>query len=160
MRVQYFQRGFCEVNTPTMFKNELWKTSGHYFKYAKDMFFCCVEDEEFGLKPMNCPSHCLIFKSELKSFRDLPLRIADFGVLHRNELSGALSGLTRVRKFHQDDAHIFCRKDQIEDEVIGQLKFIDFIYGLFGFEYSLELSTRPEQFIGDINLWNSAEQQL
>lgn len=101
MRKQYFLRGYTEVNTPTMFKNELWKTSGHFFKYAKDMFFVHTdEEEEFGIKPMNCPSHCLIFRNELKSFREMPQRIADFGVLHRNELSGALSGLTRVRKFH------------------------------------------------------------
>lgn len=97
---EYFYRGFTEVITPTMFKNELWKTSGHYFKYAKDMFFSQNEDEHFGIKPMNCPSHCLMFKNSLKSYRDLPIRYADFGVLHRNEISGALTGLTRVRKFH------------------------------------------------------------
>lgn len=109
VKSEYFLRGFQEVITPTMFKNELWKTSGHYFKYAKDMFFSQDGEEEFGIKPMNCPSHCLMFKNSLKSYRDLPIRFADFGVLHRNEVSGSLTGLTRVRKFHQDDAHIFCR---------------------------------------------------
>ena len=100
MKKEYHFRGFEEVNTPTMFKNELWKTSGHYFKYKDDMFFAKSENEEFGLKPMNCPSHCLMFKNSLNCYRDLPVRDADFGVLHRNELSGALTGLTRVRKFH------------------------------------------------------------
>lgn len=134
MRKQYYLRGYTEVNTPTMFKNELWKTSGHYFKYAKDMFFVNTDEgEQFGIKPMNCPSHCLVFGSSLWSFWDMPLRIADFGVLHRNELSGALTGLTRVRKFHQDDAHIFCRPDQIEQEVLSTLEFIDYVYSLFGF---------------------------
>lgn len=99
-----------------MFKNELWKTSGHYFKYKEDMFFSKSEEsehhcEEFGIKPMNCPSHCILFGSRLRSYRDLPIRYADFGVLHRNEKSGALTGLTRVRKFHQDDAHIFCTSE-------------------------------------------------
>ena len=105
MRSEYKYRGFKEVNTPTMFKNELWKTSGHYFKYKEDMFFSKSEEnehhcEEFGIKPMNCPSHCILFGSRLRSYRDLPIRYADFGVLHRNEKSGALTGLTRVRKFH------------------------------------------------------------
>lgn len=160
MKKEYFYRGFDEVNTPTMFKSSLWKVSGHYFKYLEDMFLLKADDEEYGLKPMNCPSHCLIFNSDLKSYRDLPVRMADFGVLHRNEDSGALTGLTRVRKFHQDDAHIFCRKDQIESEIYGQLAFIKYVYDLLELDYSFELSTRPKNYVGDKKLWRSAEEQL
>jgi threonyl-tRNA synthetase len=160
MKSEYFYRGFDEVNTPTMFKSSLWKISGHYFKYLEDMFMLKADNEEYGLKPMNCPSHCLIFNSDLKSYRDLPIRMADFGVLHRNEDSGALTGLTRVRKFHQDDAHIFCRKDQIKSEIYGQLAFIKYVYDLLGLNYSFELSTRPSNFVGDKKLWRSAEEQL
>ena len=160
MRHEYNFRGFNEVNTPTMFKNELWKTSGHYFKYKDDMYFVKTKDEEFGIKPMNCPSHCVMFGTMLRSYRDLPVRYADFGVLHRNEISGALSGLTRVRKFHQDDAHIFCRPDQIEEEIRSQLEFITYIYSVFGFEFSLELSTRPENYLGTIEMWDDAENGL
>jgi len=110
---------------------------------------------------MNCPGHCLMFGHELRSFRDLPIRLADFGVLHRNELSGALSGLTRVRRFQQDDAHIFCRHDQIESEVAGVLDFLKFTYGVFGFDFSLQLSTRPEKdFLGEVKTWDEAERQL
>ena len=160
MRKQYTYRGFSEVNTPNMFKTDLWKMSGHYFKYREDMFFVKTEDEEHGLKPMNCPSHCLMFGSTLRSYRDLPIRMADFGVLHRNELSGALSGMTRVRKFHQDDAHIFCRNDQIMDEIVNQLEFVEYVYSNFGFEFSVELSTRPEKYLGTIDMWDSAEKSL
>lgn len=157
---EYVFRGFAEVNTPTMFKTDLWKTSGHYFKYKDDMFFVESDDCQHGLKPMNCPSHCLLFASQLRSYRDLPIRFADFGVLHRNEASGALSGLTRVRKFHQDDAHIFCTEEQIQEEINGQLELVTHVYGLFGFEFSLELSTRPEKFLGTKELWDSAELAL
>lgn len=160
MKKEYSFRGFSEVNTPTMFKVDLWKTSGHYFKYKDDMFFVQSDDCEHGLKPMNCPSHCLIFASSLRSYRDLPIRFADFGVLHRNEASGALSGLTRVRKFHQDDAHIFCTEEQIQAEIKSQLELVTFIYDLFGFEFNLELSTRPEKFLGTKELWDSAELAL
>ena len=109
---------------------------------------------------MNCPGHCLIFKSQPHSYKELPIRIADFGVLHRNELSGALSGLTRVRRFQQDDAHIFCRGDQIEQEVLDCLDFLDHVYGLFGFEFELFLSTRPKDSLGTDELWEEAEAQL
>lgn len=160
MRKQYHFRGFTEVNTPNMFKSTLWKTSGHYFKYKGNMFFLDVEEQEFGLKPMNCPSHCVMFNSSLRSYRDLPIRYADFGVLHRNEASGALHGLTRVRKFHQDDAHIFISEDQIEDEISEQLNFLRYVYDLIGFKYNFELSTRPEQFLGEIETWDKAETAL
>ena len=160
IKKEYKYRGFEEVNTPTMFKVDLWKTSGHYFKYKDDMFFVQADDCEHGLKPMNCPSHCLLFASHLRSYRDLPIRFADFGVLHRNEASGALSGLTRVRKFHQDDAHIFCTEEQIQNEIKGQLELITYVYDLFGFQFSLELSTRPEKYLGNKELWDSAEEAL
>lgn len=124
------------------------------------MFFAKSENEEFGLKPMNCPSHCIMFKNSLKSYRDLPLRYADFGVLHRNEASGTLTGLTRVRKFHQDDAHIFCRPDQVKEEILGQVDFISYIYDLFGFKFELELSTRPENYLGTIEMWEDAQKNL
>lgn len=160
MRKQYHYRGFKEVNTPNMFKNTLWKTSGHYFKYKENIFFLEIEDQEFGLKPMNCPSHCVMFDSELKSFRDLPLRFADFGVLHRNEASGALAGLTRVRKFHQDDAHIYISEDQIEQEITDQINFLRYVYNIFGFKFEFELSTRPELYLGTLDVWNKAEAAL
>jgi len=124
------------------------------------MFCFDVEGKQWAMKPMNCPGHCLIFASAIRSYRDLPLRLADFGVLHRNELSGALSGLTRVRRFQQDDAHIYCREDQVEAEVLGSLQFMKEVYDTFGMTYKLELSTRPKKALGDIALWNTAEEAL
>lgn len=160
MRRQYHFRGFTEVNTPNVFKNDLWKISGHYFKYKEDMFFVKTEEEEHGVKPMNCPSHCLLFNASLRSYRDLPIRYADFGVLHRNEASGSLGGMTRVRKFHQDDAHIFCREDQILEEIKNQLEFVSYVYSLFGFDYKFELSTMPEKHLGTRAMWENAEKAL
>ncbi|KAE8778534.1 putative threonyl-tRNA synthetase [Hordeum vulgare] len=160
LRQQYRDRGYQEVESPTIYKMKLWETSGHSANYKENMFVLEIDGEEFGLKPMNCPGHCIIFKHETRSYRELPLRIADFGVLHRNEDSGALSGLTRVRRFQQDDAHIFCRERQIKEEVKSVLEFINYVYGIFGFNYELELSTRPEKHLGDIETWNKAEQQL
>jgi threonyl-tRNA synthetase len=124
------------------------------------MFSFEVEGQEWAMKPMNCPGHCLMFASSIRSYRDLPLRFADFGVLHRNELSGALSGLTRVRRFQQDDAHIYCREDQIEDEVLGALDFMKSVYDTFGMTYKLELSTRPKKALGEVELWQRAEAAL
>lgn len=112
------------------------------------------------MKPMNCPGHCLIFDHEIRSYRDLPLRLAEFGVLHRNEISGALSGLTRVRRFVQDDAHLFCTLEQIEEEVLGCLDFLDYIYEIFGFKFELQLSTRPEERLGSEEEWDKAEEAL
>lgn len=134
--------------------------SGHYFKYKENIFFINDNGEEHGLKPMNCPGHCVMFDMIQRSYRDLPIRMADFGVLHRNELTGALSGLTRVRRFQQDDAHIFCRVDQIEIEILGVLDLLDYIYSVFGFKYVLELSTRPQKYLGNIEDWNIAEDAL
>ena len=124
------------------------------------MFIFDVEEQEWGMKPMNCPGHCLMFGHRLRSYRELPLRVADFGVLHRNEVSGALTGLTRVRRFQQDDAHIFCRQDQIKSEVLGSLGFMKFVYEVLGMTFKLELSTRPEKALGDQALWDLAEGQL
>jgi len=160
IRVEYIKRGYTEVITPNIFDMKLWETSGHAAKYRENMFLFECEGTEFGLKPMNCPGHCCMFKHSRKSYRDLPQRIADFGVLHRNEISGSLTGLTRVRRFQQDDAHIFCRIDQIEDEVEGVLDFLDYVYGVFGFTFEVELSTRPENKLGTDEMWDQAERAL
>jgi threonyl-tRNA synthetase len=160
IRKEYLIRGLSEVVSPNIFNLRLWKTSGHYKNYKENMFMVKIESQGFGLKPMNCPGHCLMFDSKARSYKELPIRYADFGVLHRNEISGALSGLTRVRRFQQDDAHIFCAPDQIMDEILGQLEFLEYVYSIFGFEYELFLSTRPEKALGDIELWDSAEKSL
>nr|BAJ93554.1 predicted protein [Hordeum vulgare subsp. vulgare] len=160
LRKEYRERGYREVLSPNIYNMQLWETSGHAANYKDNMFVFEIEKQEFGLKPMNCPGHCLMFGHKVRSYRELPLRMADFGVLHRNELSGALTGLTRVRRFQQDDAHIFCTESQIKDEVGACLEFIDYVYKIFGFQYELELSTRPEKYLGDIETWNKAEQQL
>eukprot|EP00927_Polykrikos_kofoidii_P025753 TRINITY_DN23078_c0_g1_i1.p1 TRINITY_DN23078_c0_g1~~TRINITY_DN23078_c0_g1_i1.p1 ORF type:complete len:903 (-),score=146.49 TRINITY_DN23078_c0_g1_i1:66-2774(-) len=160
LRAEYRRRGFEEVITPNIYASELFKRSGHYHNYREDMYGFKVEGQEWFLKPMNCPGHCVIFDSRPRSHRELPLRLASFGVLHRNELSGTLTGLTRVRRFQQDDAHVFCRDDQIRDEVFAALTFVFDIYKLFGFKFSLALSTRPKKSLGGEELWNRAEMQL
>ncbi|KAH9906344.1 threonyl-tRNA synthetase-like protein [Xylariomycetidae sp. FL2044] len=174
LRKQYVRYGFDEVITPTIYKKALWKKSGHLENYSDDMFTVTStspsrsdptengEEDEYGLKPMNCPGHCLIFASQRRSYRDLPIRYADFSPLHRNEISGALSGLTRVRRFHQDDGHIFCRPMQIEEEIRKTLDFVRVVYSTFKLgPYRLALSTRPaDHFIGTPEDWNSAEEAL
>jgi threonyl-tRNA synthetase len=175
LRDQYAHFGFQEVITPTIYKKSLWEKSGHWENYAEDMFSVTGrgasgenegrqigEDEEYGLKPMNCPGHCLIFASKQRSYRDLPIRYADFSPLHRNETSGALSGLTRVRRFHQDDGHIFCRPSQIREEISQTLDFVRLAYEVFQLgPYRLALSTRPKgNFIGTVEEWDSAELAL
>merc|ERR1712002_1263306 len=157
MKEEYWRRGFQEVISPNMYNAKLWKTSGHWDHYAENMFRFDVEKESFGLKPMNCPGHCLIFDQRPRPYKELPLRMADFGVLHRNELSGALTGLTRVRRFQQDDAHIFCRPDQIKAEMAAALAFMEHVYSVFGCAYQLRLSTRPEKYIGDIEVEQGGE---
>jgi len=159
IRSEYRNRGYQEVLSPTVFHTDLWRTSGHWENYKDNMFSFRCENQEFGVKPMNCPGHCLMFKREgdVRSYRDLPIRFADFGVLHRNELSGALSGLTRVRRFQQDDAHIFCRRDQLKSEIMGVLDMLQTVYDVFGFQFNLELSTRPAKYMGDLELWDQAE---
>ncbi|KAL2798329.1 hypothetical protein BJX66DRAFT_44135 [Aspergillus keveii] len=160
LRSEYRKRGYQEVQTPNMYDVGIWKTSGHWEHYKDDMFKLDVEKREWALKPMNCPGHFVLFGHRERSYRELPLRIADFGVLHRNEASGALHGLTRVRKFQQDDTHIFCTQDQIESEIEGLFDFLQSIYGLFGFTFKLKLSTRPEKYLGQLETWNYAEEQL
>lgn len=160
IKTEYRKRGFSEVISPNIYNAKLWQTSGHWQHYAENMFSFDVEKEKFALKPMNCPGHCLIFDHRIRSWRELPLRMADFGVLHRNELSGALTGLTRVRRFQQDDAHIFCTPEQIKEEITGCLHFLNHVYGIFGFTFDLVLSTRPEKFLGEIEVWNEAEKAL
>lgn len=160
LKEEYWKRGYQEVASPNMFNSTLWKTSGHWQHYSEDMFTFDVEKEKWALKPMNCPGHCLIFKHRERSYRELPIRMADFGILHRNEASGALSGLTRVRRFQQDDTHIFCTEDQITEEIAALFDFLREVYGKFGFTFKLKLSTRPEGFLGEIETWNKAEARL
>ncbi|KAI2776636.1 threonyl-tRNA synthetase-like protein [Daldinia loculata] len=175
LRKQYVRYGFDEVITPTIYKKALWRKSGHLENYSDDMYTVTStsplrsdssqpgdEEDEYGLKPMNCPGHCLIFASQLRSYRQLPIRYADFSPLHRNEVSGALSGLTRVRRFHQDDGHIFCRPIQIEEEIKKTLDFVRIVYSTFKLgPYRLALSTRPaDHYIGTAEEWESAENAL
>jgi threonyl-tRNA synthetase len=181
LKEQYWKRGYQEVITPNLFNSDLWKTSGHWDYYKDDMFIIGnsndshiisstpassslpgrhKEPSRMALKPMNCPGHCLVFGHRERTYRELPWRVADFGVLHRNEASGALSGVTRVRRFQQDDAHIFCREDQIKAEIDGLFDFLREMYGLLGFKYTMKLSTRPEKFMGEIETWDRAEKIL
>lgn len=161
IREEYKKRGYQEVITPLLYEKKLWQTSGHWEHFRENMFTMEVEGKEFALKPMNCPSHVLIYASKSRSYKDLPLRIADFAPLHRNELSGVLAGLTRVRKMSQDDAHIFITPEQIEDEIFRVLDFTHYIYKeVFDFEYEIEVSTRPEKYMGEIETWKRAESSL
>jgi len=169
---EYHKRGYDEVNTPNIFNVELWKISQHWKHYQEDMFsFKDADKGLYGLKPMNCPGHCLMFRHATRSYRELPMRYADFGVLHRNESSGSLSGLIRVRKFCQDDAHIFCRESQVYDEIMAALEFMKHVYALFGMTFKLERSTRPKKACGLVNddgspnvagiaMWDNAEATL
>lgn len=175
LRAQYPSYGFEEVLSPIIYKKSLWETSGHWDNYKDDMFVVTGrgaqgdhdlereigEDEEYGLKPMNCPGHCLLFKSHRRSYKDLPIRYADFSPLHRNELSGALSGLTRLRRFHQDDGHIFCRQSQLKQEIFRTLDFVQLVYETLKLgDYKLRLGTRPEHFVGTVGDWDTAEDHL
>jgi threonyl-tRNA synthetase len=159
-RTENAARGYREVRTPILYDVDLWKQSGHWEKYKDNMYFTDVEERSMGLKPMNCPAHVQIYKADRRSYRDLPIRMSEAGLVHRHEASGVLHGLLRVRAFTQDDAHIFCTPEQIEEEVLGCLDFGFFLYDLFGFEPRLELSTRPEQRIGDDAMWDAAESAL
>ncbi|EFE39210.1 hypothetical protein TRV_06122 [Trichophyton verrucosum HKI 0517] len=160
LRTEYRKRGYQEVQSPNMYDVGIWRQSGHWAHYKDDMFKLDVEKRDWALKPMNCPGHCIMFGHRERSYRELPLRMADFGVLHRNEASGALHGLTRVRKFQQDDTHIFCTDNQIMEEIEGLFDFLRAIYGLFGFSFKLKLSTRPEKYLGKLETWDFAEAQL
>ncbi|MEA2457031.1 MAG: threonyl-tRNA synthetase, partial [Thermoleophilaceae bacterium] len=159
-RTENARRGYREVKTPILTDVELWKQSGHWDKYRDHMYFTDVEGRPMGLKPMNCPAHIQIYKEERRSYRDLPIRYSEQGLVHRHEPSGTLHGLMRVRHITQDDAHIFCTQEQIEAEVLGCLDFGFFLYDIFGFEPRLELSTRPENRIGSDEMWDSAEAAL
>lgn len=155
------KNGYVVINTPIMLSKELWEISGHWDHYKEDMFITQADESEYAIKPMNCPGAILVYKNSLHSYKELPLRYAELGHVHRNEASGALNGLFRVRTFTQDDAHILLRVDQIGDEITKILKLYDEVYSLFGLDYNIELSTRPEEnYIGDINVWNEAEEKL
>lgn len=161
IRELYRETGYQEVITPQIFDVELFKTSGHLANYKENMYFTRVEERDFASKPMNCPSHCLMFGAEKHSYKELPLRIADFGRLHRFELSGAMHGLTRVRTFCQDDAHIFCAMDQLQSEISGFMKLLNRVYDILGMNnYKIYLSTRPEKRMGAESYWDMAENAL
>jgi threonyl-tRNA synthetase len=154
------KRGYVEVKTPVIFEKTLWETSGHWEKFREHMFLIPEGERTYGLKPMNCPGHMRIFGNRLRSYRELPLRLAEAGTLHRNELAGTLHGLTRVRHVTQDDSHLFCTREQIEDEVFGCLDFTVYLYELFGLEYKFELSTRPDNKLGADEEWDFTEGAL
>ncbi|RIN29855.1 threonine--tRNA ligase, partial [Staphylococcus succinus] len=160
LRKLQFEEDYEEVYTPFIMNETLWKESGHWDHYKDNMYFTEVDDIKYALKPMNCPGHMLIYKNEHHSYRDLPIRMAEFGQVHRHELSGSLNGLFRVRTFNQDDAHIYVTQNQIENEILNILNLIDKVYTIFEFDYNIELSTRPDDYMGDVNLWNFAETSL
>ncbi|WP_297404383.1 threonine--tRNA ligase [uncultured Cetobacterium sp.] len=160
-RREHEKAGYEMIQTPIMLNKELWETSGHWMNYRENMYTSVIDETEFAIKPMNCPGGVLVYKYGMHSYKDLPIRAGELGIVHRHEFSGALHGLMRVRNFTQDDAHIFMTPDQIEEEIIGVVNLIDKFYrGLFGFEYSIELSTRPEKAIGDQEIWDKAESAL
>lgn len=158
---EHTKEGYQITKTPIMLNKELWELSGHWYNYRENMYTSEIDEKTFAIKPMNCPGGMLVYKNSLHSYKDLPLRIGELGQVHRHEASGALNGLFRVRTFTQDDAHIFMRTDQIEEEVIRLINFIDRMYKTFNLTYSIELSTRPEEkYIGDIEVWNKSEKAL
>ncbi|WP_442764312.1 threonine--tRNA ligase [Sulfurospirillum cavolei] len=154
------KRGYQPVRGPEILKSDAWKISGHYQNYGENMYFTVIDEAEYGIKPMNCLGHIKVFQSEVRSYRDLPLKFFEYGVVHRHEKSGVLHGLFRVREFTQDDAHIFCTPDQIKENVIEILSFVDSIMKTFGFHYDMEISTRPEKSIGDDRYWEAATEGL
>ncbi len=157
---EHVKEGYQFIQTPTMLSQELWEVSGHWNNYRENMYTSSIDERNFAIKPMNCPGGILVYKHELHSYKELPLRIAELGLVHRHEASGALNGLFRVRAFTQDDAHIFMREDQIQDEVVRLIDFIDRFYAVFGLTYKIELSTRPDKFIGEIEMWDKSEEAL
>ncbi|MFH0890181.1 MAG: threonine--tRNA ligase [Candidatus Aenigmatarchaeota archaeon] len=159
-REKLAKAGYVEITTPIMMKKSIWEQSGHWDHYKDSMFFTKTDDAEFAIKPMNCPGAILFFKNSKKSYRNLPLRVAEFGMIHRNELSGVVGGLFRVREFTQDDAHLFVRVDQLENELADVVDLVSDFYKQFGFAFHVELSTRPENSIGSDELWNKAESAL
>ena len=159
-REEHQKACYEEITTPQILDNKLWKISGHWDKYKDNMFTTDYEGREFAVKPMNCPGAMMVYRSSPKSYKDLPLRYGELGIVHRQELSGVLSGLFRLIQFTQDDAHIFCTEKQLESEIICIMQMIDKFYKIFGFKYSVELSTRPEKRIGDEKVWDNAEKVL
>ena len=158
---EHTKEGYEFIKTPIMLNKELWELSGHWYNYRENMYVSEIDDRTFAIKPMNCPGGMLVYKNSLHSYKDLPLRIGELGQVHRHEASGALNGLFRVRTFTQDDAHIFMTEDQIEEEVIRLISFIDRIYSIFNLTYEIELSTRPEEkYIGEIEVWDRSEKAL
>lgn len=157
---EHRKRGYEEIKTPLIMNEKLWRTSGHWDHYKDNMYFTKIDGEDYAIKPMNCPGSLLAYKRKMWSYRDFPIRMGELGQVHRHELSGALHGLMRVRTFTQDDAHIFMLPDQIKDEVIGVVKFIDDVYNMFGFTYHIELSTRPDDSMGSDEEWEAAETAL
>ena len=157
-KAQHRKFDYVQVKTPIMLSKELWLTSGHWDHYKDNMYTTAIDEKEFAIKPMNCPGGILVYKNSLHSYKDLPIRMAELGHVHRHEASGALNGLFRVRAFTQDDAHIFCREDQLVEEIQLLLQFYEEMYSVFGLDYYVVLSTRPEEgYIGDINIWNKSE---
>lgn len=156
----HIRRNYEPVRGPEILKSDLWKISGHYQNYKENMYFTRIDEVEYGIKPMNCVGHIKVYGSGVRSYRELPLRFYEYGVVHRHEKSGVLHGLLRVREFTQDDAHIFCRPEQIKDEVVDIVHFVDKIMSAFGFNYEMEISTRPEKSIGDEAIWEKGTQAL
>ena len=161
LRKKLLKLGYEEIKTPIILRDTLWKQSGHYDNYKENMYFTEVEGQSYAIKPMNCPGSTIVYRTKTRSYKDLPLRLFEFGLVHRHELSGVLHGLFRVRAFTQDDAHIYCLPEQIEEEIRALLKLIFEIYEIFGFHsVQVYLSTRPEKYIGDLETWNNAENSL
>jgi threonyl-tRNA synthetase len=154
------KRGYQEIKTPIILNEELWRRSGHWEHYKENMYFTKIDEMDYAVKPMNCPGGILMYKTDSHSYRELPIRLGELGLVHRHELSGVLHGLMRVRCFTQDDAHIFMMPSQIEDEIIGVIDLVDYFYKIFGFEYNVELSTRPEDSMGSDELWDEATDAL
>ena len=159
-RKEHQKRGYKEVKTPIILSKKLWEISGHWDHYKDNMYFTKIDKADFGIKPMNCAGGVLIYKNTIRSYKELPLRLAEVGLVHRHELSGVLSGLFRVRSFHQDDAHIFCTREQIKDEVVNLIDFIDYFYKTFGLDYIVKLSTKPEDYMGSDDIWEIATKSL
>lgn len=159
-RKEHMKHGYQEIKTPIILNEELWRRSGHWDHYKENMYFTEIDGETYAIKPMNCPGAMLVYKSTMHSYRDLPLRLCELGLVHRHELSGVLHGLMRVRSFTQDDAHLFMTPEQVEDEILGVINLVDYFYKIFGFEYFVELSTRPENSMGSDEDWELATNAL
>lgn len=159
-RKEHLRRGYQLVQGPTLLRQELWQRSGHFDNYRENMYFTEIDDQVYGIKPMNCLAHMLIYNTRIRSYRDLPIRYFELGTVHRHEKSGVLHGLLRVRQFTQDDAHILCRLDQLQEEISNIVRFVQDVLGLFGFEYEVEISTRPEKSIGSDDAWDQATEAL